>query len=167
MNSVTGGNINNSKIITPSDGETLTEFQKRHPAKFGDYQVQVLSDYVEKMHIPKFTKYCGTDINNFDSRREAVDSDQKLIAPQINAIIHTMGNAIEQLDYYRSPDYVEPKYNLVEDRNEEAKKFVIEVMEEIDDDVQRVKKHIIRWRSSSAPTNASQEIPPQWGRFLV
>ncbi|WP_257291330.1 hypothetical protein [Endozoicomonas sp. ONNA1] len=159
MNSVTGDNVHGNSNSIPSKGETLAEFQTREPVNFGKYQVKVLMTYVDSMHSAKFTQYVGKDVKNFDSRREALDSEQRLIPGQIKSITDTMINGVKQLEHYRSLDYIEPRYNPDNVKNEEAKEFVVAVMEEIASDIKQVEKHIER--SSSAATNASQAIAHQ------
>ncbi|MGO0309283.1 hypothetical protein ACTL6P_22330 [Endozoicomonas acroporae] len=115
------------------------EVQKRDPLHFGDHQVKVLKAYIDGMHAPKFTTYVGRDVENFNSRREALDSGKQLTSGQIRAITKTMKNAIRHFEHYLSKDYIEPNYDLNETTNEEVKEFVAGAMEEVAADINRLK----------------------------
>ncbi|MBO9494271.1 hypothetical protein J7438_09260 [Thalassotalea sp. G20_0] len=124
--------------ISASPFKMPAEIQKRDPSHFGDHQVNVLKAYVNGMHAPKFTTYVGRGVENFNSRREALDSGKQLTSGQIRCITKTMIDAIRYLEHYRSEDYIEPEYDPDDTTNEEVKEFVAAVMEEVAADIKRL-----------------------------
>ncbi|MBO9483017.1 hypothetical protein [Salinisphaera sp. G21_0] len=124
--------------ISAAPFKAPAEIQKQDPSHFGDHQVRVLNTYNNGMNAPKFTTYVGRGVENFNSRREALDFAEKLTYGQIHSITKTMMNAIRHLEYYRSKDYIEPNYDPDETTNEEVKEFVACTMEEVAADIEKL-----------------------------
>lgn len=77
MNKAVGGMHSSTKVVSLKN-ETPAEIQKRAPLQFGGHQVRVLDTYLSRIHSEKFPSFVGSGVENFRSRREALDSGKRL-----------------------------------------------------------------------------------------